>query len=89
MRPERTSRDELPVPGSGGTSASTRDGQQALRLHAGIAVVAFVLCGFVTGVFFYLGTPVLAVVFAVLAVACLGVLGWAMRRRRRGVAEPR
>jgi hypothetical protein len=31
-----------------------------------------VLCAFVTGVFFYLGTPVLAVFFAVLAVTRLG-----------------
>jgi Flp pilus assembly protein TadB len=82
MREERTSPGHA-VPGTGGAPAETRDGQQALRLHAGIAVIAFVLCAFVAGVFFWLGSPVLGVVFAVIAVACLAVLGWARRGRRR------
>jgi Flp pilus assembly protein TadB len=84
MQRERTpaERQHL-VPGTGGTPADTHDGQQALRLHAGISVIAFVLCAFVAGVFFWLGTPVLAVIFAVVAVACLGVLVWARRGLRR------
>jgi len=79
------------VPGFGGphNRASSQDGQSALRLHAGIAVVAFVLCAFVSGIFFWMGTPVLGVIFAVIAVACLGVLGWAVRLRRRGAAAAR
>jgi len=36
-----------------------------------------------------MGTPVLGVIFAVIAVACLGVLGWAVRLRRRGAAAAR
>ena len=74
------------VPGFGGSvpeQASTPEGQQALRLHAGIAIVAFALSAFVTVVFFILGAPVPGVVFALVAVACLAVLGWAVRRRRR------
>jgi Flp pilus assembly protein TadB len=86
--PEKTARHS--VPGFGGPvpeQASTPDGQQALRLHAGISVVAFVLCAFVSGVFFWLGSPVLGVIFAVVALACLGVLGWATRRRRRSAPD--
>jgi Flp pilus assembly protein TadB len=76
------------VPGFGGPNnrAGSRDGQSALGLHAGIAVVAFVLCAFVSGIFFWLGTPVLGVIFAVIALACLGVLAWALRLRRRAAA---
>lgn len=75
---------DRPVPGAGAAPASSADGQRALRLHAGIAVVAAVLCAFVTVVFFMLGTVVPAIVFAVLTVACLGVLAWAVSRRRAG-----
>ena len=76
------------VPGFGGPNdrAGSRDGQAALRLHAVIAVIAFVLCAFVSAIFFWMGTPVLGVIFAVIALACLGVLGWAIRLRRRGAA---
>jgi Flp pilus assembly protein TadB len=80
------------VPGFGGSvpeQASTRDGQQALRLHSGISVVAFVLCAFVAVVFFWLGSPVLGTVFALLAVACVGVLVWAVRRGRRSAPDLR
>jgi hypothetical protein len=87
MAEHRSSRDEPSVPGTGGAPVSSRDGQQALRLHAGIATIAFVLCAFVTGVFFWLGSPVLAVIFAVLALACLAALGWAIRRRRSATSR--
>lgn len=77
------------MPGIGGPSsvAGGRDGQAALRLHAGIAVVAFVLCGFVSGVFFYLDAPIQGVIFAVFALVCLGVLAWAVRLRRRSAPD--
>ena len=57
-----------PVPGFGGPTSDERtsDGQSALRLHAGIAVIATVLCAFVTGIFVWLDTIPLAIVFAVL-----------------------
>jgi Flp pilus assembly protein TadB len=84
MEREHMSRDETPVPGTGGAPANTREGQQGLRLHAVIAVIAFVLCAFVAIVFFWLGSVVLCVVFAVIALACLGVLGWARRHRSAG-----
>jgi len=74
------------VPGIGGAPSDERsaDGQQALRLHAGISVVAFVLCAFVCGIFVWLGSVPLAIVFGVLALGCLGALGWATARRNRG-----
>ena len=79
---------DRPVPGFGGPNdrAGSPDGQAALRLHAVIAVVAFALCAFVSGIFFWMDTPVLGVIFAVIALACLGVLGWALRLRRRAAA---
>jgi len=40
----------------------------------------------VSGIFFSMGTPVLGVIFAVIALACLGVLGWAVRLHRRAAA---
>ncbi|HEY0811880.1 MAG TPA: hypothetical protein VGE11_01260 [Pseudonocardia sp.] len=90
MRQERSADEGPSVPGTGGTPASTHDGQQALRLHAGIAVIAFVLCAFVAVVFFWLEAPVPGVIFAVVAVACLGVLAWARRgiRRAKTTAPP-
>ena len=86
----RHSRDaaDRSVPGFGGPNnrAGSADGQSALRLHAVIAVIAFVLCAFVSGIFFSMGTSVLGVIFAVIALACLGVLGWAVRLHRRAAA---
>lgn len=84
MKPERANTGS--VPGIGGPHSDERsaDGQQALRLHTGIAVVATVLCVFVAAVFLWLGSVPLAVVFAVLAVACVGAGVWATARRRRG-----
>lgn len=46
--------------------------------------MAFVLCAFVCGIFAWLGSILLAVVFGVLALGCLGALGWATSRRNRG-----
>lgn len=78
--------DEPTVPGVGGPGAevSSADGQRGLRLHAGIATVAVVLCAFVAWVFIGLGAWPLAVVFGVVGLASLGALGWALDRRRRG-----
>jgi Flp pilus assembly protein TadB len=75
-----------PVPGFGGPTSDERtsDGQSALRLHAGIAVVATVLSAFVTGIFVWLGAIPIAIAFAVVTVACVVTFGWAVRRRRRG-----
>lgn len=71
------------VPGAGpGTEPGTPDGQRALSLHAGIAVAATVLSVFVTVVFVVLDQPVLAVVFAVVALASIAALVWAVRVRR-------
>ena len=75
-----------PVPGFGGPTSDERtpDGQSALRLHAGIAAIATVLCAFVTGIFVWLGAVAPAIAFAVLTVACIIAFGWAVHRRRRG-----
>lgn len=82
--------NEHPVPGAGpGTEPSTPDGQRALRLHAGIGAVATVLSLFVTMVFFWLGQPVLAVVFAVVTLLSAAALVWALRRRAAGRREAR
>jgi Flp pilus assembly protein TadB len=77
--------NERPVPGAGpGTEPDTADGQRALRLHAGIAAVATGLSLFVSVVFVILASPVLAAVFAVVTLVCVGVLVWALRRRAAG-----
>ncbi len=81
--------DNLSVPGFGGGDATTHDGQQALRLHGIIAIIACALCIFVTVVFAILGSLVQAVIFGVLALVCLGILGWATRRRAQGRAAHR
>jgi hypothetical protein len=52
-------------------------------------VIATILCAFVAVVFFWLNSPILGVIFAVLALACLGILGWARRRTRQGGAARR
>lgn len=73
------------VPGAGGPAgdARTPDGQSALRLHAGIASVAFVLSTLVTVIFFLEGVTVLGIIFGVITLGCLGALGWATASRRR------
>jgi hypothetical protein len=73
------------VPGAGGPAgdARTPDGQSALRLHAGIATIAFVLCTLVTVIFFLEGETVLGIIFGVITLGCLGALGWATASRRR------
>ena len=72
------------VPGTGGSDETTPDGQRALRLHAGIAAIAVVLCGLVTGIFVMLGTITLAAAFGVIGLACLAIMLWALAHRRRG-----
>jgi Flp pilus assembly protein TadB len=89
MEPGQDPSDDLRVPGTAGAPADTREGQQALRLHSGIAVIALVLCAFVAVVFFWLGSPLLGAIFAVLALACAGVLVWARRVKHRGQARRR
>ena len=73
------------VPGAGGPAgdARTPDGQSALRLHAGIATIAFVLCTLVTVIFFLEGVIVLGIIFGVITLGCLGALGWATASMRR------
>jgi Flp pilus assembly protein TadB len=73
-----------PVPGAPDTTENTADGQRALRLHAGIAVIAFLLCTFVAVVFWNLNALPLAVIFAIVALLCLAALGRAIQRKRRG-----
>lgn len=81
--------DERPVPATGGPGPdeASLEGQRALKLHAGIAVIAIVLSAFVTWIFIRLGLTPLAVVFGVIAVISLGILGWALYRKRRGAQE--
>lgn len=78
-----------PVPGAPDATEDTVDGQRALRLHARIATIAVALCVFVAVVFRSLGSMPLAVVFGVIALLCLGVLGWALYRKRRGARTAR
>ncbi|WP_300018475.1 hypothetical protein [Pseudonocardia sp.] len=77
-------RADPPVPGVGGAPESSADGQQGLKLHAGIAAIATVLCVLVTVVFVGLGSWVLAVLFALVALASAGAFGLAVAHRRRG-----
>ncbi len=76
------------VPGIGGPDADegAPDGQSALKLHAGISVVAFVLCVGVTAIFILEGTVVPAIVFGVMALGCVGTFFWANSRLRAGRA---
>lgn len=71
------------VPGIGGPGSTDTgaDGRSALRLHAGISVVAGALCAFVTVVFaVVLGSIAGAVVFGLVTLACIG---WGIRARQR------
>lgn len=82
--PERAEREHS-VPGFGGRDggfSNTRDGQSALKLHAGIAVIATLLCLFVTGIYVYLDVLILAIIFGVIALGCIAALIWALRRLR-------
>jgi hypothetical protein len=67
-----------PVLGFGGpnSGSGSHDGQSALRLHRGISVLAFLLCVLVTVVFLMDGALVPAIVFAVVALACVGIFAW-------------
>jgi hypothetical protein len=78
------------VPGFGGPGADegTPDGQSALKLHRGISVVAFVLSAGVTAIFIFEGTMVPAIVFAVIALGCVGAFVWANARLRAGQRGP-
>jgi hypothetical protein len=78
--------DERPVPATGGPGPdeASSEGQRALQLHAGIAAIAVVLSVFVTLIFIRLGSTPLGVIFGVIAVISLGILGWALYRKRRG-----
>jgi Flp pilus assembly protein TadB len=89
MERKDISHGEGAVPGTGGAPVSTGDGQQGLRLHAVIAAIAFVLCAFVAVVFFSMGSVALGVVFAVIALVCVAIFAWALRRRHAGGAVRR
>ena len=84
-RPHLTSRSVPGVGGPGG-DARTPDGQSALKLHARIATVAFVLSVLVTVIFFLQSVIVLGVIFGVIALGCVGAFAWAtasLRQARR------
>ena len=78
--------DKRTVPGTGGPGPheASVEGQQALRLHAGIAAIAVVLSAFVAWVFVHLGLVQFAVGFGGVAAISLLILGWALYRKRRG-----
>ncbi|GAA4686674.1 hypothetical protein GCM10023215_22770 [Pseudonocardia yuanmonensis] len=81
-----------PVLGIGGPNSGTgsHDGQSALKLHRGISVLAFLLCVLVTVVFLMDHAVVWAIVFAVVALACVGIFGWTsvQLRRATGTHDP-
>lgn len=62
---------------------SAPDKQSELKLNAGIAIIAAVLCFFVTGIFVWMHTLPPAIAFAVIGLICLGILARALHRRRR------
>jgi len=67
-----------PTSGSG-----SHDGQSALKLYRGISVIAFLLCVLVVVVFIMDGAMIPAIVFAVVAVGCVGIFLWTMAQLRR------
>lgn len=73
-----------PVLGFGGpnSGSGSHDGQSALKLHRGISVLAFLLCVLVTVVFLMDGALVPAIVFAVVALACVGIFAWTSSQLR-------
>lgn len=62
---------------------SAPDKQSELKLNIGIAIIAAVLCFFVTAVFVLLHSLAPAIAFAVVGLVCLGILARALHRRRR------
>jgi hypothetical protein len=70
--------------GGPGADEGAPDGQSALKLHRGISVIAFVLCAGVTAIFILEGTIVPAIVFAVIALGCVGIFLWTNARLRAG-----
>lgn len=62
---------------------SAPDKQSELKLNIGIAIITSVLCFFVTGVFVFLHSLAPAIAFAVVGLACLGILARARHRQRR------
>jgi hypothetical protein len=64
--------------GFGGPTSGTgsHDGQSALKLHRGISVLAFLLCVLVVVVFLMDGVMIPAILFAVVALVCVGIFVW-------------
>lgn len=85
--PPRSAR--RPLVGGPGYDEASPDGVSTLRLHAVIAVMATVLCAFVTVIFFGLGSIVPAIVFAVITLACIAIAVGATARIRRARAAAR
>jgi hypothetical protein len=77
----------VPATGGPGPDEASPEGRRALQLHAGIAAIAVVLSAFVTWIFVRLGSIPFAVVFGVIAAISLGILGWALYRKRRSAQE--
>jgi hypothetical protein len=83
--PERTTEIQgRRVWGFGGpTSGSgSHDGQSALKLHRGISVIAFLLCVLVVVVFILDDSLVPAIIFAVVALGCVGIFAWTSAQLR-------
>ncbi|GAY07478.1 hypothetical protein [Pseudonocardia sp. N23] len=59
--------------GGPGWPVTSHDGQSTLKLHAGISVIATILCLLVVGIFIHLGTITPAIIFAVVALICVGI----------------
>jgi hypothetical protein len=75
--------------GGPGADEGAPDGQSALKLHRGISVIAFVLSAGVTGIFILEGTMVPAIVFAVIALGCVGIFFFTNARLRAGRSPAR
>lgn len=71
-----------PTSGSG-----SHDGQSALKLHRGISVLAFLLCVLVVVVFIMDGAMIPAIVFAVVALGCVGIFAWTVTQLRRAHSD--
>jgi hypothetical protein len=90
LRAAQTPIKGRPVLGIGGPNSGTgsHTGQSALKLHRGISVIAFLLCVLVTVVFLRDDAPVPAIIFAVVALGCVGVFVWTTVQLRRATQNP-
>ena len=75
--------------GIGGPNSGSRshDGRSALKLHRGISVIAFLLCVLVVVVFLLDHVLAAAIVFAVIALGCVGIFAYCTLQLRDGSSE--